>query len=159
MALSIKFNQFNSDAVERMRQAILAEGWAGSPGFKCWARETYSATLHMGAHDWTRISFKTQEDMHRFSEQFGFKTVTVEQPQEDTKPATPDLLGRPIHAQDYVVFHNRLYVVEDTWWHHDLSVVQLVLVDRSASTKSVVKNSTECCVVNKEDVMFWMLKR
>ncbi len=60
--------------MDRIREAARAEGWSRMAGLKDWAKENYNATLRAGLHDdWTSISFKTEQDMNRFKQQFGLE--------------------------------------------------------------------------------------
>jgi hypothetical protein len=56
----------------RIREVARKEKWAGQQGFKQWAKETYNATLRAGIYDdWTSITFKTEQDLNRFKQDFG----------------------------------------------------------------------------------------
>lgn len=57
--------------VDAIRSAARAEKWVGMSGFKQWAKETYNATLRSGMYDdWTSISFKSEQDMNKFKQDF-----------------------------------------------------------------------------------------
>jgi hypothetical protein len=76
MSNTILFKRENGNTVDPLidgiRKAARAEGWAGTDGFKQWAKETYKATLRSGKYyDWTSISFKSEQDLKRFKEHFG----------------------------------------------------------------------------------------
>lgn len=54
-----------------IRIAARNQKWTGQKGFKEWAKENYNATLRSGVYDdWTSISFKTEQDMNRFKQDF-----------------------------------------------------------------------------------------
>ena len=60
---------------EIMTKIILAarkEKWTGNAGFKEWAKVHYRAELRSGVTGyWNSISFKREEDMVRFKQDFG----------------------------------------------------------------------------------------
>lgn len=72
-----------------------------------------------------------------------------------------DLLGREIQKDDYVVYYSNIYQVLDRLGtpRGDHGLVRLLLIDPSKTTKSVKKNSGEMCIIDKEDVLIWKLKR
>lgn len=71
MAFTIRFKGDDDPLMEQIRTAARSEGWSGMLGFKDWARETYGATLRSGKYDdWTSISFKTQQQMDQFRQDF-----------------------------------------------------------------------------------------
>lgn len=72
-----------------------------------------------------------------------------------------DMLERPINIDDFVVFHNNIYQVlgvgrKNGYGH---GPVKIVLVDKSKTTRPVIKQSSDCCLVNKDEVLIWLLKR
>jgi hypothetical protein len=76
MSYTILFKRENTITVDplmgKIRAAARAEGWSRMVGFKDWAKETYNATLRSGKYDdWTSISFKTEESMKKFKQDFG----------------------------------------------------------------------------------------
>ncbi len=72
-----------------------------------------------------------------------------------------DLLLRPLSVDDYVVLFNNIYQVRELLGHvyNGNGLVRIVLVDKSKTTKSVKKNSKDMCIIDKEDVLIWKLKR
>ena len=72
------------------------------------------------------------------------------------KPAPSyDLLGREIHAADFVVFHNLVYRVVLPAGQF----VRMELLDKSPTTKPVNKISSEVCLISTADITMWLLKR
>lgn len=72
-----------------------------------------------------------------------------------------DLLGREIALNDYVVFHNNIYQVVEApraTMKNKAIEVRILLVKRSKSTKPVLKYSRDMCIINKDDVLMWILK-
>jgi hypothetical protein len=69
-----------------------------------------------------------------------------------------DVLGREMQKDDYVVFHNRLYQVQG-FYEHRMTMVKLLQVEKSKTTKEVLKLARECCIVPKDDVLIYLLKR
>ena len=65
-------NGYTTDPVmDAIRIAARDQKWVGKAGFKEWAKENYNATLRAGIYDdWTSISFKSEKDMKKFSEDF-----------------------------------------------------------------------------------------
>ena len=74
-----------------------------------------------------------------------------------------DLLDREIKLDNYVVFHNNLYQVKglgkDLNRPSGSGQVRILLIDKSPTTRSVVKYSKDLCLVPEGDVLFWMLKK
>jgi len=72
-----------------------------------------------------------------------------------------DLLDREINVGDYVVFYSNIYEVLDRlgkpWQGNGL--LRIRLVDGSKTTKSVKKNSKEMCIIDRDDILVWKLKR
>lgn len=76
MAHTIRFNRtFEDPCIEFIRKQARADGWVGQPGFKEFAKLTYSATMRTGRYgDWTSISFATVDDMNRFKQDAGCRS-------------------------------------------------------------------------------------
>ena len=72
-----------------------------------------------------------------------------------------DLLLRPLSVDDYVVLFNNIYQVRELLGHvyNGNGLVRIILVDKSKTTKSVKKNSKDMCIIDKEDVLIWKIKR
>lgn len=71
-----------------------------------------------------------------------------------------DLLDRPINPEDYVVFHNNIYQVVEVGKarYGNNGPVRIILLDKSKTTRPVNKNSRDCCLLNKDEVLLWILK-
>lgn len=72
-----------------------------------------------------------------------------------------DIIGRPIKEGDFVAFYSNVYKVlgvgkPGSWGR---GPVRIKLADPSKTTKSVVKHSTDMCVIPEEDVTIWLLKK
>lgn len=76
-----------------------------------------------------------------------------------------DLLSRELSVDDYVVFHNNIYVVKglsnlstntkvDGAYHQ----ISIMLLHPSKTTRPVKKRAGECCLIPSEDVLAWKLK-
>lgn len=70
---------------------------------------------------------------------------------------TTDLLERPIVVGDYVVSYNNVYQILALIEDHNNA--KMKLVDASKTTRPVFRNSKEMCLIDKEDVLIWKLKR
>ena len=72
-----------------------------------------------------------------------------------------DILGRPISVGDFVVFYSNIYevlrVLKADKYGHGMLLIRLV--HTSPTTKSVRKPGGDCCIVPKEDVLLWALKK
>jgi hypothetical protein len=71
------------------------------------------------------------------------------------------MLEREIHKGDYVVLYSNIYQVLDLLGSHrrGTGMCRILLVDQSKTTKSVKKNSKDMCIIDKEDVLIWKIKR
>ena len=71
-----------------------------------------------------------------------------------------DILDRPINVEDYVVFYSALYQVVKLGKarKNGTGSVKIQLVNNGTS-KPVIKMSKLLCVVDKNDVLIWMLKK
>ena len=75
-----------------------------------------------------------------------------------------DIIGRPIHVDDFVVFYSLVYRVIGVGKPHpggrnSGGPVRIKLAEPSKTTKSVVKFSDEMCVIPAEDVTVWLLRK
>ena len=62
----------NDPLMDKIRQVARSEKWVGQKGIEQWAKESYKATLRTGMYDdWTSISFKTEQDLIKFKQDFG----------------------------------------------------------------------------------------
>lgn len=72
-----------------------------------------------------------------------------------------DMLEREIHKGDYVVLYSNIYQVMDILGtpRNGYGLCRILLVDQSKTTKSVKKHSSDMCIIDKEDVLIWKIKR
>lgn len=72
-----------------------------------------------------------------------------------------DMLGREIGEGDFVVYYSNIYQVLERLGNpqREHGTLRILLIDGSKTTKSVKKNSGSMCIVDKEDVLLWKLKR
>lgn len=73
-----------------------------------------------------------------------------------------DLLERPLSVDDYVVLYNNVYQVKEFLGKLNGTgggMVRIILLDKSKTTKSVKKHSSDMCKIDKEDVLIWKIKR
>lgn len=73
-----------------------------------------------------------------------------------------DLLERPLSVDDYVVLYNNVYQVKEFLGKLNGmggGMVRIILLDKSKTTKSVKKHSSDMCKIDKEDVLIWKIKR
>lgn len=76
--------------------------------------------------------------------------------------APVDLLERPLSVDDYVVLYNNVYQVKEFLGKLNGTgggMVRIILLDKSKTTKSVKKHSSDMCKIDKEDVLIWKIKR
>ena len=67
-----------------------------------------------------------------------------------------DIIDREIKIDDYVVFHNNIYKVLGFSVRNNM--VKIMLAKPSPSTRPVVKYSKDLCLLDKEEVLIWVLK-
>jgi len=72
-----------------------------------------------------------------------------------------DIVDRPIHLDDFVVFYSNVYKVIGVGkpGPGGSGPVRIKLAEPSKTTKSVVKFSDEMCVIPAEDVTVWLLRK
>ena len=72
-----------------------------------------------------------------------------------------DIIDRPIHIDDFVVYYSNVYKVLGLVKPNSLGhgQVRIKLAEPSKTTKSVVKYSREMCVIPAEEVTLWLLKK
>lgn len=70
-----------------------------------------------------------------------------------------DILGRPIKVNDYVVYYSNVYQVLGLGKANSAGygTAKICLVDKSKTTKPVMKFSKDMCVVPAEDITLWKL--
>ena len=71
-----------------------------------------------------------------------------------------DMIDREIRVDDYVVFYSNIYQVKGLGKARDngRGSLKIILMDKSKTTKAVTKFSKDVCLVDKEDVVMWLLK-
>jgi hypothetical protein len=70
------------------------------------------------------------------------------------------MLERQVESGDYVVYYSNIYQVLDLLGdRRHGTLCRVKLVDPSKTTKSVKKPCSEMCIVDKEDVLIWKIKR
>lgn len=72
-----------------------------------------------------------------------------------------DLLGREIQAGDYVVYYSNVYQVLERLGKPSgpNGILRVILVNKSKTTKSSKFSSSDMCIIDKDDVLVWKLKR
>jgi hypothetical protein len=75
-----------------------------------------------------------------------------------------DILGRELNKDDFVVFHTNVYqIIEppipNSWDKSGGGQIKILLLNKSKTTRAVNKYSKDACLLNKDDVVFWILKR
>ena len=74
-----------------------------------------------------------------------------------------DIIDREIKVDDWVVFYSNLYRVKalgkDTNNRYGSGMVQIMIWDGGQSAKPVKKNSKDMALINKDDVLVWLLKK
>lgn len=71
-----------------------------------------------------------------------------------------DMIDREIKVDDYVVFYSNIYQVKGLGKARDngRGSLKMILMDKSNTTRAVTKFSKDVCLVDKDEVVMWMLK-
>lgn len=71
-----------------------------------------------------------------------------------------DMIDREIKIDDYVVFYSNIYQVKGLGKArgNGSGSLRMILMDKSKTTKAVTKYSKDVCIIDKEDVVMWLLK-
>jgi hypothetical protein len=69
-----------------------------------------------------------------------------------------DVLGREIKQDDFVVYYSKLYQVQRIFPVMSNNFVRIILVEKAKTTKAVNKLARECCLVDKDEVLIYLLK-
>lgn len=73
------------------------------------------------------------------------------------------MLDRKIEPNDYVVLYGNIYQVMDLLGNprniEGIGMCRLLLIDKSKTTKSVKKCSKDMCIIDKDDILVWKIKR
>ena len=72
-----------------------------------------------------------------------------------------DIIGREIQDGDYIVYYSNIYQVIERipCVYTGGTELKILLVDKSKTTKPFKKYSRDMCLLNKDDVLVWKLKR
>jgi hypothetical protein len=72
-----------------------------------------------------------------------------------------DIVGRTINIGDFVYFYGSMYEVKKTFAVANTGYGRLKLMIYPASKTSKNKDASgrDCCLIPKEDIVIWMLKR
>lgn len=75
--------------------------------------------------------------------------------------AVLDIMDRNLQPGDFVVFYNDIYQVKSIPVYTDRrpGMVTIMSINPSKTTRPVKKYSKDMCLLNKDEVLFWMLKR
>lgn len=71
-----------------------------------------------------------------------------------------DMIDREIKVDDFVVFYSNIYQVKSLGKArgNGSGSLKMILMDKSKTTKAVTKFSKDVCLIDKEDVVMWLLK-
>lgn len=69
-----------------------------------------------------------------------------------------DIVGREIKVDDFVVYYSKLYQVHGVSTMHSNNFVRIMLVEKAKTTKTVNKLARECCLVDRDAVLVYLLK-
>ena len=74
-----------------------------------------------------------------------------------------DMIDREIRVDDWVVFYSNLYRVKalglDRNNRYGSGMVQIMLWSGGQSAKPVKKNSKDMAIIDRNDVLIWLLKK
>lgn len=73
-----------------------------------------------------------------------------------------DIIDREIAVGDYVVYYNNIYIVKkvpDKARENGEGSVRIKLANPSPTTRSTIKRSKELCLLDKNAVLLWLLKK
>jgi hypothetical protein len=73
-----------------------------------------------------------------------------------------DIIDRKIEVGDYVVFYGNIYIVKkvpEKERANGGTPIRIKLADPSPTTRSTIKDSKQMCLINKDDVLLWLLKK
>lgn len=74
-----------------------------------------------------------------------------------------DMIDREIRVDDWVVFYSNLYRVKalglDRNNRYGSGMVQIMIWDGGQSAKPVKKNSKDMAIIDRNDVLIWLLKK
>lgn len=74
-----------------------------------------------------------------------------------------DIIGRELAVGDHVAFYGNVYsllfVPPTIPGYNPHSSVKMILLNKSKTTKPVVKQAREVALLPKEDILMWLLKK
>lgn len=74
-----------------------------------------------------------------------------------------DMIDREIQVDDWVVFYSNLYRVKalglDRNNRYGSGMVQIMIWNGGQSAKPVKKNSKDMAIIDRNDVLIWLLKQ
>lgn len=70
-----------------------------------------------------------------------------------------DMLDRDVAKGDYVVYYSNIYQVVDLVGQADHCRARIILIDKSKTTRSTIKYCRDMCIIPKEDILVWRLKK
>ena len=74
-----------------------------------------------------------------------------------------DMIDREIRVDDWVVFYSNLYRVKalglDRNNRYGSGMVQIMIWNGGESAKPVKKNSKDMAIIDRNDVLIWLLKK
>ena len=74
-----------------------------------------------------------------------------------------DMIDREIRVDDWVVFYSNLYRVKalglDRNNRYGSGLVQIMIWNGGQSAKPVKKNSKDMAIIDRNDVLIWLLKK
>jgi hypothetical protein len=74
-----------------------------------------------------------------------------------------DMIDREIRVDDWVVFYSNLYRVKalgpDRNNRYGSGMVQIMIWNGGQSAKPVKKNSKDMAIIDRNDVLIWLLKQ
>ena len=74
-----------------------------------------------------------------------------------------DMIDREIRVDDWVVFYSNLYRVKalglDRNNRYGSGMVQIMIWNGGQSAKPVKKNSKDMAIIDRNDVLIWLLKK
>ena len=72
-----------------------------------------------------------------------------------------DMIDREIRVDDWVVFYSNLYRVQALGKdrNNGSGMVKIMIWNGGQSAKPVKKHSKDMAIINKDDVLIWLLKK
>jgi len=72
-----------------------------------------------------------------------------------------DMIGRELKVDDFVVFYSNIYRVKALGKANatGAGTVQIMIWNGGETARPVKKHSKEMAIINKDDVLIWLLKK